>query len=124
QRGLQEIAHGGGLNGFVSYLLRAPKKNLTVAVLANCSPSPPGVDPTGLAHDVAELYLGEKLPPIETPPIDMKVSPKAFDAVVGRYDYGMGILTATKEGDKVFAQLTGQPKFEIFPKSETESLWN
>jgi len=123
QRGLQEIAHGGGLNGFVSYLLRAPKKNLTVAVLANCSPSPPGVDPTGLAHDVAELYLGEKLPPIETPPIDMKVSPKAFDAVVGRYDYGMGILTVTKEGDKVFAQLTGQPKFEIFPKSETEFFW-
>jgi hypothetical protein len=48
---------------------------------------------------------------------------RAFDAVVGRYDYGMGILTVTKEGDKVFAQLTSQPKFEIFPKSETEFFW-
>ena len=46
-----------------------------------------------------------------------------MDAVVGRYDYGMGILTVMKEGDKVFAQLTGQPKFEIFPKSETEFFW-
>jgi CubicO group peptidase (beta-lactamase class C family) len=123
QRGLQEIGHGGGLHGFLSYLLRLPKENFTVAVLANCSPPPPGVDPAGLAHDVAELYLGEKLAPRETPKIDTKVAPKAFDAIVGRYDYGMGILTVTKEGDKAFAQLTGQPRSEIFPKSETEFFW-
>ena len=91
-----------------------------MAVLVNCSPPSPGVDPAGLAHEIAELYLGEKLTPRETPKLDTKVSPKSFDAAVGRYDYGMGILTVTKEGDKVFAQLTGQPKFEIFPKSETE----
>ena len=123
QRGLQEIAHGGGLHGFASYLLRLPKENFTVVVLANCAPPPPGVDPTGLAHEVSELYLGEKLASRETPKIDTKVSPKALDAVIGRYDYGMGILTVMKEGDKVFAQLTGQPKFEIFPKSETEFFW-
>jgi len=122
-RGLQEISHGGGLHGFLSYLLRLPKENFTVAVLANCWPPPPGVDPAGLAHEVVELYLGEKLAPLETPRIDVKVSPKAFDAVVGSYDYGMAILTVTKEGDKVFAQLSGQPKFEIFPKSETEFFW-
>src|SRR6185369_14635614 len=122
-RGLQEISHGGGLHGFLSYLLRLPKENFTVAVLANCSPPPPGVDPSGLAHEVAELYLGETLASRETPKLDSKVSPKAFDAVAGRYDYGMAILTVTKEGDRVFAQLTGQPKFEIFPKSETEFFW-
>jgi CubicO group peptidase (beta-lactamase class C family) len=122
-RGLQEVSHGGGLHGFLSYLLRLPKENFTVAVLANCSPPPPGVDPGGLAHEVAELYLGEKLAARETPKIDKKVAPKALDAIVGRYDYGMGILVVTREGDKVFAQLSGQPKFEIFPKSETEFFW-
>jgi len=122
-RGLQEISHGGGLHGFLSYLLRLPKENFTVAVLANCSPPPPGVDPGGLAHEVAELYLGEKLAPREAPKLDTKVSSKAFDAVVGRYDYGGAILVVTREGDKVFAQLTGQPKFEIFPKSETNFFW-
>jgi D-alanyl-D-alanine-carboxypeptidase/D-alanyl-D-alanine-endopeptidase len=30
------------------------------------------------------------------------------------------VLTVTREGNRLFAQLTGQPKFEIFPKSETE----
>ncbi|HKS38072.1 MAG TPA: serine hydrolase [Verrucomicrobiae bacterium] len=122
-RGLQEISHGGGLHGFLSYLLRLPKENFTVVVLANCSPPPPGVDPGGLAHEVAELYLGEKLAPRETPKLDTKVAPKAFDAVTGRYDYGGAILTVTREGDKVFAQLSGQPKFEIFPKSETNFFW-
>jgi hypothetical protein len=122
-RGSQEISHGGGLHGFVSYLLRLPKENFTVAVLANCSPPPPGVDPGGLAREVVELYLGEKLAARETPKIDKKVAPNAFDAIVGRYDYGMAILAVTREGDKVFAQLSGQPKFEIFPKSETEFFW-
>jgi CubicO group peptidase (beta-lactamase class C family) len=122
-RGLQEISHGGGLHGFVSYLLRLPKENFTVVVLVNCSPPPPGVDPGGLAHEAAEFYLGEKLESREAPKLDTKVTPEAFDAVVGRYDYGMGILTVTKEGDKVFAELTGQPKFEIYPKSETNYFW-
>ena len=55
----------------------------------------------------------------------MKLDPKLLDAVVGRYDYGGGqaILTVTREGDRVFAQLTGQPRFEIFAKSETEFFW-
>ncbi|MEK7675483.1 MAG: DUF3471 domain-containing protein [Verrucomicrobiota bacterium] len=42
---------------------------------------------------------------------------------VGRYDYGGAILTVTREGDHLFAQLTDQPRFEIFPKSETEFFW-
>jgi CubicO group peptidase (beta-lactamase class C family)/uncharacterized pyridoxamine 5'-phosphate oxidase family protein len=122
-RGLQEISHGGGLHGFSSYLLRLPKENFTVAVLANASPAAPGVDPAGLAHEAAELYLGNRLEPRQTPKLDTKVSPKAFDAIVGRYDYGGAILAVTREGDKLFAQLSGQPKFEIFPKSETNFFW-
>ncbi|HEY6554657.1 MAG TPA: DUF3471 domain-containing protein, partial [Vicinamibacteria bacterium] len=55
----------------------------------------------------------------------VKVDAKALDAVVGRYDYGGGkaILTVSREGDRVYAQLTGQPRFEIFAKSETEFFW-
>jgi hypothetical protein len=54
-----------------------------------------------------------------------KVDAKLYDAYVGKYDYGQGkaIMTITREGEQLFAQLTGQPKFEIFPKSETEFFW-
>jgi len=29
----------------------------------------------------------------------------------------------TKKNGRLFAQMTGQPKFEIFPKTETEFFW-
>jgi hypothetical protein len=32
-------------------------------------------------------------------------------------------LTITKEGNRLLAQMTGQPKFEIFPQSKTEFFW-
>jgi CubicO group peptidase (beta-lactamase class C family) len=122
-RGLEEVSHGGGLQGFVSYLLRLPKANFTVAVLVNAAPPGPGVDPGALAHDVAEFYLGETLPPRELPRVDAQVKAEAKDAVVGRYDYGGAVLTVTREGERLFAQLTGQPRFEIFPKSDTTYFW-
>jgi CubicO group peptidase (beta-lactamase class C family) len=122
-RGVPEIGHGGGLQGFVSYLLRLPKLHFTVAVLVNASPPAPGVNPGSLAHDVAELYLGETLPPRERPAVDAEVSAEAKDAVVGRYDYGGAVLTVTREGDRLYAQLTRQPKFEIFPKTESTFFW-
>ena len=53
------------------------------------------------------------------------VDPAVFDAYVGKYDYGQGkaVLTVTRESNQLFAQMTGQPKFEIFPSSATEFFW-
>jgi CubicO group peptidase (beta-lactamase class C family) len=54
----------------------------------------------------------------------VKVSPSLYDAYVGEYDYGhKRILTITKKGDRLFAKMTDQPKFEIFPKSDKEFFW-
>ena len=56
---------------------------------------------------------------------EAKVDATTYDAFVGKYDYGAGkaILTVSREGDHLFAQLTDQPKFEIFPKSPTRFFW-
>lgn len=57
-------------------------------------------------------------------PAVVKVDPQRYDAYVGKYDYGQGrVMTITREGHGLFAQLTGQPKLEIFPKAETEFFW-
>jgi CubicO group peptidase (beta-lactamase class C family) len=122
-RGAREISHGGGLNGFSSYILRLPRENFTVVVLANAQPGSPGADPQHLAQMVAQLYLGEKLAPRGSREVNANVSPAAFDALAGRYDYGGPVMTVTKEGNHLYAQLGGQPRFEIFPKSETEFFW-
>jgi CubicO group peptidase (beta-lactamase class C family) len=121
-RGLQEISHGGGLQGFLSFLLRYPEENFTVVVLANAAAPPPGLDPGNLAHEIAQYYIGNKMEPRHNPKA-IQMAPEALDAYVGRYDYGGAILTVTREGNRIFAQLTGQPRFEIFPKSETEFFW-
>jgi CubicO group peptidase (beta-lactamase class C family) len=104
-RGTQEISHGGGLNGFSSFIMRLPHENFTVAILANAEPGAAGVEPSRLAHLVTEIYLGEKLDPRPTHQVNPNVSPDAFGALVGRYDYGMGVMTVTKEGQHLYAQL-------------------
>lgn len=119
-RGIDEIAHGGGLHGFSTYLMRCPKQNLTVTVLANCLGPPPGLDPAGHAREIAEIYLWEDMEASGSFAVDATVDLSIYDAYVGRYDYRSAILTVTREGDRLFGQLSGQPKFEIFPNSETE----
>jgi CubicO group peptidase (beta-lactamase class C family) len=122
-RGSQEISHAGGLNGFVSFLMRLPAEKFTVVMLVNSAPTPPGYDPVELSHAITELVLGDQLAPRTTPDVDVNVSTDAIVAIVGRYDYGAAIMTVTREGNQVFAQLSGQPKFPIFPKSETSFFW-
>jgi CubicO group peptidase (beta-lactamase class C family) len=47
------------------------------------------------------------------------------ELLVGKYRYGLlATMTVTRDGTQLFAQLTGQPRFPIFPKSETEFEWH
>ena len=49
------------------------------------------------------------------------VDPKLLDRYVGAYHLAPNfVLTVTREKDQLLTQATGQPKFEIFPESETE----
>ena len=67
----------------------------------------------------AKRYEGEIPQPKERK--EVKVDPKLFDGYVGQYRLAPNfILTITREGDGLFAQATGQPKFQIFPDSERE----
>ena len=99
-----------------------PDRNLTVVVLANAAPPVPGLEPGTLARDIAEIYLGDAM---QARPSTKSVtlSPEELEAFVGRYDYGQAILVVTREGGRLFAQLGGQPRFEIFPRSATEFFW-
>jgi hypothetical protein len=54
----------------------------------------------------------------------VKLTPQQLDVFLGGYQYGPGaVLTVSREDTQLFAQLTGQPKLPIFPKSETEFEW-
>jgi bla regulator protein BlaR1 len=67
-------------------------------------------------------------PPDETTSSDAAVATNLDSVVLDRYtgSYQLtpnAVLTMTREGDRLFAQLTGQPKAEIFAKSEREFFY-
>jgi len=49
------------------------------------------------------------------------VDPKIYDSYAGEYELAPDFtITVTSENGKLMTQATGQPKFELFPSSETE----
>ena len=123
-RGLKTISHSGGLQGFNSDLTRFVGENFTEVVLLNCLPTLPGFDASSAGAKIAEFYLWPKMKNLETLEVNKNVSPISYKDYDGQYEYPGGqIMTITAEGDKLFAQLSGQDKFEIFPKNESEFFW-
>jgi CubicO group peptidase (beta-lactamase class C family) len=122
-RGLKEIGHGGGLAGFVSNIARYPEAEMSIIILRNCSPFK-NINPFSLHREIAEIYLWQEMEPQESFTKDTTVSAVIYDDYVGRYEYpGSAVLIVTKEENRLFAQLTGQPRFEIYPRSEKEFFW-
>jgi hypothetical protein len=52
------------------------------------------------------------------------VKPQNLEIFTGRYDFmNRAVMQFTTENNKLYAQLSGQPKFEIFPAAENEFFW-
>jgi CubicO group peptidase (beta-lactamase class C family) len=62
-RGLKTVSHGGSWAGYRAELLRFPEEQLSVACLCNLGRT----NPSELARRVAEVYLGSRMTPEETP---------------------------------------------------------
>jgi len=55
---------------------------------------------------------------------EVTVDPKLFDGYVGTYQLAPNfVFTITRDGAHLFAQLSGQPSFEIFPESEKDYFY-
>jgi CubicO group peptidase (beta-lactamase class C family) len=57
RKGLHEVFHAGSTGGYSAFLTRFPEQHVSVAVLCNAS----GAPATEYAHEVADLYLGDRL---------------------------------------------------------------
>jgi CubicO group peptidase (beta-lactamase class C family) len=71
-RGVPFISHGGAFVGFRAEMIRFPKQRFSVIVLANLGT----IDPSGLALEVAEIYLEDILEKKVAP--EKKVEGPAF----------------------------------------------
>jgi len=112
--GLPTVGHNGGLNGFLSEVMWFPGQKATVVVLSAEMPPPPGVTPAEIVPIAARAFLGPEMA-AHDPKMDPTVNPKTYPDYVGRYDYKTGIQQVTTANGHLYAQLTGQDRFEIFP---------
>jgi D-alanyl-D-alanine carboxypeptidase len=107
-------SHTGGINGFTAYILRIPQDHIYIAILSNDRTAE--VQPEYLAKKMAAVVLGRAEPEPEI----IKVAPQVLEQYVGRYEFVVDYtLTITRQGERLFAQGTGEPRFELFPTSET-----
>lgn len=114
--GTEIVWHNGGTGGYHSFVGFDKKKGLGVVVLSN---SANDIDDIGLHLLESKYKLAKYEPPRERKAV--QIDPKILDAYVGQYELAPAfIITVTREGDKLYAQATDQPKIEIFAESETE----
>jgi CubicO group peptidase (beta-lactamase class C family) len=112
----QIVWHNGGTGGYRSMIAFDPKRRVGVVALSNAGTAA-GVD------DIAMHLLSPALPLIQPPKqhTQITVDPNIYDALVGRYQASPNfVFTITREGDHLFVQATGQPRFEIFPEGQRE----
>jgi len=108
------FTHGGANEGYRCNLV-AYNQGDGLVVMTNSDSG--GRLASEILATVAREYGWPDFQPVER--AAAKVDPKTFDAYVAAYRLGPNaVLTVTREGDQLFAQLTGQPRFPIFPQSE------
>ena len=108
------VWHNGGTGGYRSFVGFKPKAGVGVVVLSNTFTAA-GVDDIG-------MHLLDSRAPLLPAPKEHKevtIDPKLFDGYTGQYQLAPNfVITITREGDKLFAQATNQPKFQIFAEGE------
>lgn len=102
--GHRKVSHGGGINGFTSYLAHYPDDGLTVAVLTNSGSGDPGV----IEDALARTALGIPLQVID----DLPLTDEEMRRYIGRYVLRTGEdelpIRVYVEGGELFAQAEGQ----------------
>ena len=105
--------HNGGTGGYRSFVGFDPVSGSGVVVLSN----------TTFSVDDLGFHLLDRRFDLSTPPpqrTEIELDPGIYDEYAGRYQVAKGtIATVTRENDQIFIQLTGQPRLEIFPESQS-----
>src|SRR5262245_31874359 len=104
------VQHGGGIDGFNTFLAYYPDDKLTVAVLSNINGTAPGA----IANKLAAAVHGEAVPSSEERK-EITLPVETLAKYVGTYEFGPSVNLAIRlDGSQLKAQLTGQGQLPIF----------
>lgn len=113
------IWKNGGTGGYRTFIGYSPRTGVGIVALSNTS--------TNAGTDDIGLHLLDARFPLDVPegsPRETAVSSKVLDAYAGHYKLGpTSVVTITREGDQVYAELTGQPRAAIYAKGEREFFY-
>lgn len=117
KHGRQEIAHGGNLAGFITYIARYPAERVTVIVLSNNGRGSSGK----ISGVLSAIVFGT---PYEMP-YERKavaVDSAVLDKYVGEYKFQHPSTTfvITNENGKLFQKRNAESKTEMFAESESK----
>lgn len=117
KHGRTEIAHGGNMAGFITYIARYPSDRVTVIVLSNNGRGSSGK----ISGVLSSIVFGS--------PFEMAYERKAvavdsavLDKYVGEYKFQQPSTTIviTNENGKLFQKRNTEAKFEMFAESDTK----
>lgn len=104
------IGHSGGIQGFNTVVYRFPQDELSIVVLKN-------VDNYNIfqANKVCRAIMFDEKYELPVDRVASKIDKIIGQKLCGDYEFEPGfVLTVNLEGERMFAQATGQPKLEIF----------
>ncbi|HWM93897.1 MAG TPA: serine hydrolase [Thermoanaerobaculia bacterium] len=114
-RGLRRVAHGGAWAGYRAEMIRFPEERFSVITLCNQGDT----NPTGMAMQVADLYLADRMKPVEPEPAAAVATAAASKAVdLARYA-GLYWAPVANMVRRVYAK-DGKLFYERGPGNETE----
>ena len=117
--GKEIVWHNGGTGGYRSFIGFDPAARTGVVALSNTF--------TTIGVDDIALHLLDAKAPLAAPSKQheqVAVDPKIYDGYVGTYQVTTNVIfTIMRDGDHLFAQLSGQPKAEIFPEGERDYFY-
>jgi serine-type D-Ala-D-Ala carboxypeptidase/endopeptidase len=113
------IWKNGGTGGYRTFIGYAPRIGVGIVALSNAS--------TNAGSDDIGLHLLDARFPLDVPegsPRQTTVNANVLDGYVGHYKLGeASVVTLTREGDQLYAQLTGQPRAAIYSKEDREFFY-
>ncbi|MGQ9574255.1 MAG: serine hydrolase [Thermoguttaceae bacterium] len=111
--------HNGQTGGFHSMVAFDRQRQIGVVVLSNTG--------TGVVDALADQLMrhlsGKPVEPLKLPK-PLRLDPAILDQYAGDYELLPGfVLRVTCQKDKLWVQATGQPRFRVYPESETRFFY-
>lgn len=112
--GTEMIWHNGGTGGFRSWCGFRPDRKCGVVVLTNST----------YELDAVARHLLEPKWELEKVRNVIVLAPELLERYVGYYELAPGVVFhITRDGNQLFAELTGQDRYPVFAEAETEFFY-